>query len=169
MSRKNLPAMPDASDVILRIRGQAIIIDSDLAALYGTTTKRLNEQVKRNSARFPGDFMFRLTKREWQNLRSQNATSRSWGGRRYPPYVFTEHGAVMAANVINSEMAIQMSVAVVRAFVRMRRMALSVEGLARKMQALENKYDKQFKVVFDAIRRLITAPPAKRVDGFSKS
>ena len=75
----------------------------------------------------------------------------------------------MAANVINSEMAIQMSVAVVRAFVRMRRMALSVEGLARKMQALENKYDKQFKVVFDAIRRLITAPPAKRVDGFSKS
>ena len=169
MSRKNLPAMPDASDVILRIRGQAIIVDSDLAALYGTTTKRLNEQVKRNSARFPEDFMFRLTKREWQNLRSQNATSRSWGGRRYPPYVFTEHGAVMAANVINSEMAIQMSVAVVRAFVRMRRMALSVEGLARKMQALENKYDKQFKVVFDAIRRLITAPPAKRVDGFSKS
>ena len=169
MSRKNLPAMPDASDVILRIRGQAIIIDSDLAALYGTTTKRLNEQVKRNSARFPEDFMFRLTKREWQNLRSQNATSRSWGGRRYPPYVFTEHGAVMAANVINSEMAIQMSMAVVRAFVRMRRMALSVEGLARKMQALENKYNKQFKVVFDAIRRLITAPPAKRVDGFSKS
>ena len=167
---KNLPSVPDASELIVRIRGHAVILDSDLAALYGTSTKRLNEQVRRNSGRFPDDFMFQVTDKEWKNLRSQFATSRSWGGRRYAPRVFTEHGAVMAANVLNSEMAIQMSVAVVRAFVRLRRMALSVEGLARKVEGLEKKYDKQFRVVFDAIRQLIMEPEPgeKRIEGFSK-
>jgi hypothetical protein len=102
-------------------------------------------------------------------LRSQFATSKGRGGRRYLPYAFTEHGAIMAANVLNSAQAIKMSVAVVRAFVRLRRMALSVEGLARKVDALEQKYDKQFKVVFDAVRRLMSPPPEpprKRI-GFS--
>ena len=162
------PAKSSPEEIIVRIRGHAVILDSDLAALYGTSTKRLNEQVRRNSGRFPEDFMFQLTDKEWRNLRSQFAASRSWGGRRYAPRVFTEHGAVMAANVLNNEMAIQMSVAVVRAFVKLRRMALSVEGLARKVEGLEKKYDKQFRVVFDAIRSLMAAPPGKQIKGFSK-
>jgi len=168
---KNLPAVPSADSLILRVRGHAVILDSDLAALYGTTTKRLNEQVKRNSERFPDEFVFQLTEKEWKNLRSQFATSRtSHGGRRYMPYVFTEHGALMASNVVNSELAIKMSIAVVQAFVKMRRMALSVEGIARKVASLEKKYDKQFAVVFDAIRELIMAPdePGRKITGFQK-
>lgn len=159
---ETLPAHISPGDMIVRVRGHSVILDADLAALYGVETKRLNEQVKRNRDRFPEDFHFQLTEKEWKALRSQNATSKGRGGRRYMPYAFTEHGAVMAANVLNSPQAIQMSVAVVRAFVRLRRMALSVEGVARKVEALEKKYDKQFKVVFDAIRQLILQPEPKR-------
>jgi hypothetical protein len=155
----NLPARLAPQDVITRVRGHAVILDADLAALYGVPVKRLNEQVRRNADRFPEDFVFQLSEQEWKALRSQFATSKGRGGRRYLPYAFTEHGAIMAANVLNSAQAIQMSVAVVRAFVRLRRMALSVEGLARKVDALEQKYDKQFKVVFDAVRRLMSPPP----------
>jgi hypothetical protein len=152
---------------ITRIRGHAVILDSDLAALYGVSVKRLNEQVRRNGERFPEHFMFQLTDSEWKNLRSQIATSSSHGGRRYRPHVFTEHGAIMAANVLNSSQAIKMSIAVVTAFLKLRRMALSVEFLARKLNALENKYDKQFKVVFDAIRELMSyPPPSSQVEGF---
>lgn len=164
-----LPVTPTADNLILRIRGHAVILDSDLAALYGTTTKRLNEQVKRNNERFPDDFVFQLTEKEWRSLRSQIATSKKGhGGRRYMPHVFTEHGALMAANVVKSERAIEMSIAVVRAFAKLRRMALSVEGLARKVDQLERKYDKQFRVVFDTIRQLIMAPeePSKKIAGF---
>ena len=146
-----------------------MILDSDLATLYGTTTNRLNEQVKRNSERFPDEFVFQLTEKEWQNLRSQIATSKKGhGGRRYMPYVFTEHGALMAANVIKSDKAIQMSIAVVRTFAKLRRMALSVEGLARKVDELEKKYDKRFRAVFETIRELIMAPekPSKKISGF---
>lgn len=165
----NLPVNTEPDSLIRRIRGQSVILDSDLATLYGVTTKRLNEQAKRNSERFPSDFLFQLTDQEWNALRSQNATSKGRGGRRYSPYVFTEHGAVMAANVLNSKLAIQMSVAVVRAFVRLRRMALSVEGISRKVNALEQKYDKQFRAVFDAIRQLILQPePPKKKIGFHK-
>ncbi len=166
-----LAVTPAADNLILRIRGHAVILDSDLAALYGTTTKRLNEQVKRNSARFPDEFSFQLTEKEWTSLRSQFATSKKGrGGRRYMPYVFTEHGALMAANVVNSDLAIQMSIAVVKAFVKMRRMALSAEGIARKVNQLEKKYDEQFKIVFKAIRELIMAPeePGKKIDGFKQ-
>lgn len=155
----HLPARLAPQDVIARVRGHAVILDADLAALYGVTVKRLNQQTTRNRDRFPEDFVFQLTAREWQALRLQNATSNGRGGRRYLPYAFTEHGAIMAATVLNSPQAVQMSVAVVRAFVRLRRMALSVEGLARKVDALESKYDKQFKVVFDAVRRLMAPPP----------
>ena len=168
---KNLPSLPAAGSLIFRVRGHAVILDADLSALYGTTTKRLNEQVKRNSERFPDEFVFQLTEREWKNLRSQFATSRtSHGGRRYMPYVFTEHGALMAANVVKSDKAIQMSIAVVKAFVKLRRMALSAEGLARKVAAMEEKYDKQFSVVFDAIRELIMAPDesGRQITGFKK-
>lgn len=169
---KNLPTVPSADSLILRIRGHAVILDADLATLYGTTTKRLNEQVKRNSERFPDEFVFQVTEKEWHSLRSQFATSKKGrGGRRYMPYVFTEHGALMASNVVNSELAIKMSIAVVQAFVKMRRMALSVEGIARKVASLENKYDKQFGIVFDAIRELILAPEtsSKKISGFKKN
>ena len=152
---------------ITRARGHAVILDSDLAALYDVPVKRLNEQVRRNRKRFPDDFVFHLSAAEWNSLRSQSATLKRGAHRKYLPLVFTEHGAIMAANVLNSERAVEMSVAVVRAFVKLRRMALSVEGLARKINSLESKYDRQFKVVFDAVRRLMGDPPsAKQIDGF---
>ena len=164
-----LAVTPAADNLILRIRGHAVILDSDLAALYGTTTKKLNQQVKRNNERFPDEFVFQLTEKEWNALRSQFVTSKKGrGGRRYMPHAFTEHGALMAANVVNSELAIQMSIAVVQAFVKIRRLALSTEGIARKVNQLEKKYDEQFKVVFQAIRELIMAPeePSKKIGGF---
>jgi hypothetical protein len=161
---------------ILIIRGEKVILDADLAALYGVSTKRLKEQVRRNHQRFPADFMFELTVEEQagltaqinaSNLRSQFATSRSHGGRRYLSYAFTEHGALMAANVLSSEQAVQASVEVVRAFVRLRQILTSNVDLARKLEQLEKKYDRQFKVVFDAIRQLmIPAAPKRKQIGF---
>ena len=152
--------------LIIVVRGQRVLLDSDLAKLYRVTTTRLNEQVKRNLDRFPADFMFRLTQEEWEVLISQIATSKGGrGGRRKLPYAFTEHGAVMAANVLNSPVAVRASIAVVRAFVRLRQILASHEDLARKLDALEKKFEKhdtQFRVVFDAIRQLMTPPPAKR-------
>ena len=152
-------------DAIIRLRGQAIILDADLAALYGVTVKRLNEQVRRNLKRFPEDFVFQLTLVEAQRSRSQFATLKRGQNIKYLPYAFTEHGAIMAANVLRSDRADEMSVAVVRAFVTLRRMALSVEGLARKVAALEQRYDASFRAVFDAIRDLMQppVPPRKRI------
>lgn len=148
---------------IYQIRGQKVVIDSDLAQIYGVTTKRFNEQVKRNANRFPEDFMFQLTAEEDENLRSQIATSKKTrGGRRYLPYVFTEHGALMAANVLSSDRAVEASVQVVRAFVKLRQMLTDNAELARKVEALEKKYDTQFKVVFDAIRKLMMPPDAPK-------
>jgi hypothetical protein len=151
---------------ILFIRGYRVMLDKDSAELYGVTTKRLNEQVRRNVGRFPPDFMFQLSFQEFTNLRSQIATS-SWGGRRTPPYAFTEHGAVMLASVLNSPIAVHASIEVVRAFVRLRQMLASHEELARKLMTLEKKYDAQFKVVFDALRELMKPPePTRRSIGF---
>ena len=147
---------------ILLIRGEKVILDSDLAALYGVSTARLNQQVNRNLDRFPGDFMFRLSEEEFKDLILQNATSKKGrGGRRKLPYVFTEHGAIMAANVLNSKRAVQASVQVVRAFVKLRQLLTSNAELARKLDDLEKEYDQRFKIVFDAIRQLMTPPPAK--------
>lgn len=156
---------------ILLLRGQKVMLDSDLAALYGVTAKRLNEQVRRNVERFPEDFMFQLTDLETESLRSQFATSRAVRrARRYRPYAFTEHGAVMLASVLNSPRAIEASIFVVRAFVRMRQILSTHADLARKIDAMEKKYDSQFKIVFDAIRQLMAPPPAsKRQIGFKKS
>jgi hypothetical protein len=141
---------------ILFIRGEKVMLDADLAVLYGVS-KRLNEQVKRNIRRFPRDFMVRLTEVESRRLRSQIATSnRGRGGRRTRPYAFTEHGAIMLASVLNSDVAIQGSIQVVRAFVRLRRLLASHADLARKLEAMEKKYDYQFKTVFDAIRGLMS-------------
>lgn len=152
---------------IVRLRGQAVMLDTDLAALYGVEVKRLNQQMTRNRDRFPEDFCFQLTETEWRSLRLQNATLKRGQHRKYLPYAFTEHGAIMAATVLNSPQAVQMSVAVVRAFVKLRRMALSVEALARKIAIMENKYDAQFRDVFQAILQLMTPPdPPRRKIGF---
>jgi len=153
---------------ILLIRGRKVMLDSDLAKLYGVPTFRFNEQVRRNLKRFPEDFMFQLTKDEHRSLISQFAISKiGRGGRRFLPYVFTEHGALMAANVLKSEKAIEASIYVVRAFAKLREMIASHKDLARRLAELEKKYDAQFKVVFDAIRQLMEpAKPKPRRIGF---
>src|SRR5580704_18488066 len=125
--------------LILTIRGQRVILDSDLAHIYGVPTKRLNEQVRRNAKRFPSDFLFQLTSTETDNLKSQIATSSSHGGRRKLPNAFTENGAIMAANVLNSPEAVRMSVFVVRAFVKMRELLGGTKELAKQLAALERK------------------------------
>lgn len=156
---------------ILELRGTKVILDSDLAGLYGVETKRLNEQVKRNSERFPSDFVFQLTQEEFENLRSQSATSsRAHGGRRTPPYVFTEHGAIMVANVLNSQRAIEMSVFVVRAFVRLRGILATHKELASKLDELERKvgeHDEAIRALVTAIRELMSpSSKARRAIGF---
>jgi len=153
---------------IFLIRGQKVMLDADLAELYEVETRRLNEQVRRNSERFPEDFMFQLTAEEFANLKSQFATS-SWGGRRKLPFVFTEHGAIMAASVLNSKRAIEASVQVVRAFVRLRQMLASNAELSRKLVALEKNYDIKFRAVFEAIHQLMAPadPKKKRPIGFA--
>lgn len=139
------------------------MLDADLAGLYGVTTKRLNEQVRRNRSRFPDDFMFQLTAEEVLSLRSQIATSKQGrGGRRYAPLVFTEQGIAMLSTVLNSERAIQVNIEIMRAFVRLQEMIATHRDLARKLETLEKKYDAQFKVVFDAIRELMTPPESKK-------
>ena len=164
MYQKNLTTIPveRIEQIILAIRGERVIVDSELAKLYGITTARLNQQVRRNLERFPADFMFKLTKEEYDSLMLQIATSKGRGGRRKLPFVFTEHGAIMAANVLNSERAVRASVEVVRAFVHLRQLLGSNKELARKLDELERKYDRQFKIVFDAIRQLMTPPEHKR-------
>lgn len=150
--------------MIMLLRGERVILDSDLARLYGVSTGRLNEQVRRNAARFPEDFVFHLAAKEFANLKSQSATSSSgWGGRRKPPWAFTEHGAIMAANVLNSRRAVQVSVFVVRAFVRLRRMMVQHKELAARLDELERKlkgHDRQIIALVDAIRQLMAPPPA---------
>jgi len=153
---------------ILLIRGQKVMLDADLAKLYGVPTKSLNLAVKRNDERFPEDFMFQLTGDEAAGLRFHFETSKSGrGGRRYRPYAFTEQGVAMLSSVLRSLRAVQVNIAIMRTFVRLREMLLSHADLARKLAALENKYDAQFKVVFDAIRELMQpSTPPRREIGF---
>jgi hypothetical protein len=145
---------------IYMIRGQKVMLDSHLSDLNGIDTKTLNRAVARNVDRFPLDFMFQLTTSEFANLRYQFGTSRSWGGRRYPPFAFTEQGVAMLSSVLRSPEAVQVNIEIMRAFVRLRQILASHDDLARKLDALERKYDGQFKLVFEAIRKLM-APPAK--------
>jgi phage regulator Rha-like protein len=147
---------------ILSIRGEKVMLDSDLAELYGVTTKMLNQAVKRNASRFPKDFMFQLTETEKSEVVTNCDHLARLKFSPYLPYAFTEHGALMLANVLNSERAAQTSVQVVRAFVRLRQMLASNAELARKLDAMEKKYDAQFKVVFDAVRQLMSPPEPKR-------
>jgi phage regulator Rha-like protein len=168
-TNKNKSLVPEdrIEQIILIIRNQKVILDSDLAALYGVETKNLNKAISRNKTRFPEDFMFQLTKDEVENLRFQFGTS-SYGGRRYLPYAFTEHGALMAANVLNSPQAITMSVAIIRTFIKLRQILSLNKDLAHRLDELEKKYDEQFQVVFQVIRRLTELPeePKKPKIGF---
>jgi hypothetical protein len=175
------PLAPEAiSARIAVVRGERVLLDADLAALYGVSTGRLNEQVRRNLARFPSDFLFRLTNQEVRNLKSQSATS-TWGGRRKLPFVFTEHGAIMAATILNTPRAVEVSVYVVRAFVRLRAELARHAALAKKLDAVERKTEAlvvehnslaastraQFKEVIEALRALMRPPdPARRPIGF---
>ena len=159
---------PNSRDVFI-VRGERVMLDSVVAEAFGTETKRVNEAVSRNPEKFTPAHTFRLSEEEADALRSQIATSNlGRGGRRYLPYVFTEHGAVMAANVLNSPRAVAMSVHVVRAFVRLREMIASHKRFAKRLDELEARYDRQFKVVFDAIRELMSPPErnSKRRIGF---
>ena len=152
------------------IRGEKVILDTDLATLYGVETRVLVQAVKRNLERFPPDFMFQLSSEEFTVLRSQTVTSRGWGGRRYPPYAFTEQGVAMLASVLRSPRAIGVNIEIVRAFVRMRRLLASHAKLEKKLLEMEEKYDGQFTVVFEALKQLMAPPePQRRKIGFRGS
>lgn len=161
---KNQPVIPleRIENHIYLLRGQKVMLSNDLAGLYGVEPRALVQAVKRNNERFPDDFMFQLSAREFQNLKSQFVIS-SWGGlRRAVPYAFTEQGVAMLSTVLHSKRAVQVNIEIMRAFVRLRRMLATNAGLARKLAALEKKYDAQFSVVFDAIRELMTLPEPKK-------
>jgi hypothetical protein len=153
------------------IRGQRVMLDSDLAAIYGTSTMRLNEQFKRNRKRFPDDFAFVLKREEFTSLISQNAISRSHGGRRTLPVAFTEHGAIMLASVLNSEIAVQASVRIVRAFIRLREMVAANVQLAGKLKELERRFDSHDESIanlFATLKQLLepSEAPKRREIGF---
>jgi len=147
---------------IFFLRREKVMLDGDLAELYGVETKQLKRAVRRNITRFPPDFMFELTKEEYQVLRGQFGTLKRGVHSKYLPYAFTEQGVAMLSSVLNSHRAVQVNIEIMRAFVRLRKMLSSHADLARKLAALENKYDEQFKVVFDAIRALMTPPEKTR-------
>ena len=162
---------------ILTLRGQRVIVDTDLATLYGVPTKRLNEQVRRNAERFPADFMFALSQEEWDALRSQSATLKTGRGqhRKYLPYAFTEHGAIMAATVLNSPRAVEVSIYGVRAFVQWRELLAGHKELAKRLNELETRMERKLMTqdqaiagILNAIRQLMAPPPAqkKRPIGF---
>jgi len=149
---------------IYYIRGHKVMLDEDLAELYEVPTKRLNEQVKRNVGRFPEDFMFQLTENEFEILRSQNATS-SWGGRRVPPYAFTEHGVLMLSSVLSSERAIKVNIQIMRIYTKMREMLSTHTDILLKLEQLERKvdgYDEDIQLIFMHLKRLIDPPQEPR-------
>ncbi|MGP0071996.1 MAG: ORF6N domain-containing protein [Bryobacteraceae bacterium] len=177
MTTKRRPARPSRAAVVRAasierriyfIRAQKVMIDTDLATLYRVPTKVFNQAVRRNMQRFPADFMFQLTSDETENLRSQTVTSR-WGGRRYMPLVFTEQGVAMLSSVLKSDRAIQVNIAIMRAFVKLRELLATHRDLAQRLQELERKFqrhDGQIREVFDAIRALLASQPDKRPIGF---
>ncbi len=150
------------SSVIHVFRGQKVLLDSDLADLYQVETRVLNQAVKRHLDRFPDDFMFRLSREEFDHLRSQSVIASLWGGRRTPPYAFTEQGVAMLSSVLNSPRAIHVNISIMRAFVKLREILASNRKLARKLGELEERYDQRFKVVFDALDRLSPDDSSKK-------
>lgn len=171
VNKKSLIPVDRIEKAILLIRGQKVMLDADLAALYGVETRVLVQAVKRNMERFPEDFMLQLSKEEVDFLRSQIVTLKKGRGQhsKYLPYAFTEQGVAMLSSVLRSRRAIQVNIEIMRAFIRLRQMLASHVELARKLDALEKKYDAQFKQVFEAIRQLMTPPePKRRPIGFRK-
>jgi hypothetical protein len=164
MARDQPVSVARVEAAIVLLRGHRVMLDSDLAALYGVETKALNQAVSRNLERFPDDFVFRLTREEAGVLRAQSAISAGgWGRhRKYLPYAFTEQGVAMLSSVLRSPRAAQVNIEIMRAFVRLRQMLQGNAELARKLRELEAKYDAKFRVVFDAIRELMTPPAAPR-------
>jgi len=170
------PRPENLAPLVHAVRGERILLDADLAVLYGVGTKTLNQAVKRNRDRFPEDFMFQLTAAEWERLRSQSVTSnkpaaamrsqsvtsKTRGGVRYRPYAFTEQGIAMLSSVLRSPRAIEVNIAIMRTFVQLRRLMDSNRNLARKIEAMEKRYDEQFAVVFDAIKRLIAEDQSRK-------
>lgn len=157
--------------LIHKIRNQKVMVDSDLAEMYGVSTKRINEQVKRNADRFPKDFMFQLNEEEWKNLKSQIATSR-WGGRRTPPYVSTEQGVAMLSSVINSPQAIQVNISIMRTFVKIREWALNYSDLQEKIHQLQQSESEQnhhISRIYQILEELLSPSPQERKTiGFKK-
>ena len=151
--------------LIYVIRGQEVMLDSDLADLYGVETKMLNRAVKRHTNRFPSDFMFQLTQEEFKFLKSNQGNS-TWGGRRFPPYAFTEEGVAMLSSVLNSSTAIEVNIQIMRAFVQIRKTITSHQELWRKITEMEAKYDQKFQTVFEAIRLMLDIKTDKRKIGF---
>lgn len=171
MSVAAVVAVEAIASRIVILRGQRVIVDADLAALYGVPTKRLNEQVRRNAERFPADFMFALLQDEWDALRSQSATLKTGRGqhRKYLPFAFTEHGAIMAATVLNSPRAVEVSIYVVRAFVQLRELLTGHKELATRLKDLETRMERKLMTqdqaiagILDAIRQLMTPPPGPK-------
>jgi hypothetical protein len=159
--------LENVAQLVFFIRGEKVILDADLARLYGVTTGNLNKGVKRNQARFPKDFMFQLTDKEMESLIFQSGRSKGRGGRRHRPYAFTEQGVAMLSSVLNSERAVQVNIAIMRTFVQLRRLMDGNADLARKIENLEKRYDEKFATVFAAIKQLIAPPaPAKKRIGF---
>ena len=156
------------SQKIFFVRGTRVMLDADLARLYGVATKNLNKAVKRNASRFPSDFMFQLSPKELHSLGFQSGTSKPGrGGRRYVPYAFTEQGVAMLSSVLRSSRAVQVNVAIMRTFVRLREMLTTHEELRRKIDAMEKRYDARFRTVFETIRQMLETPiPAKKPIGF---
>jgi hypothetical protein len=170
----SMPKTEAISELVHSVRGERVLFDADLARLYGVSTKVLNQAVKRNALRFPEDFMFRLTTAEWATIRAAAAPSdaRNWSrivtssskhrGAPYQPYAFTEQGVAMLSSVLRSARAVEVNIAIMRTFVQLRRLMDSNRELARKIEAMERKYDEQFRVVFDAIKRLIAEDSARK-------
>jgi hypothetical protein len=160
----NIIPVENITGLIYLIRGKKVMLDRDLAALYGVETKRLKEQVKRNIERFPEDVMIELTKDEPENLRSQIATS-SWGGTRYSPMAFTEHGVLMISSVLKSDKAIQVNIQIMRAFTRLRHLIWDNEELRKELENLREETDGKFRIVFETLEQLLTveSKPAKKI------
>ncbi|MCC2631124.1 MAG: hypothetical protein K0S38_933 [Candidatus Paceibacter sp.] len=169
MAEQNLIPIERIQSIILLFRNQKVIVDADLADLYGVSTKRLNEAVKRNITKFPGDFMFRLTNEEKRDLVANCDRFKNLKHSTVFPSAFTEHGALMAATVLNSSRANEMSLVIIRTFVKLRQMIAEHKDFAQRLDDLEKKYDYRFKIVFDALRDLIEPPenPKKHPIGFN--
>jgi hypothetical protein len=164
---KDIVSIEQISGRIYFIRGQRVMLDRDLAELYGVETKRLKEQVRRNIERFPDDFMFELTKNEFEILRSQFATS-SWGGSRYAPMAFTEHGVLMISSVLKNDRAVQVNIQIMRVFIKFRAILSAHKDLDRKIEEMERKYNNRFQIVFETLDQLINVKDApKKKIGFT--